>query len=263
MSLVLRAADVVVRLDPDDGGRMTSLEVHGLELLGGVGAGTIEHGSFVMAPWAGRIRFGCFTLDGRDVQLPLRLPPHAAHGTVVDRPWVVDHVTDCRAVLSCELDEPWPARGRVTQEIVVGPNVVTQTVTVESAGDAFPASIGWHPWFRRRLDRGSELEMAFDADAMLVRDDDGMPSGTGAAPGDGPWDDCFIGMRWPVRMLWPGALFMAVAADTDCAVIYNLRDAVWCVEPQTGPPNEPNTRPRWVTVDEPLTATTTWTFAEG
>lgn len=263
MSLVLRASDVVVRLDPDDGCRMASLEVRGMELLGGAGNGTIEHGSFVMAPWAGRIRFGRLSFDGQDFQLPLRLPPHAAHGTVVDRPWAVDHVTESSARLSCGLDDPWPVHGRVTQEVTVDADSVTQSVIVETLGERFPASIGWHPWFRRRLDHGGPLEMAFTADGMLVRDDDDMPTDQRVDAGDGPWDDCFVGMRWPVRLRWPRALSMTVTADTDVAVLYNLRDAVWCVEPQTGPPNEPNAAPRWVTADQPLTATTTWAFAEG
>ena len=41
------------------------------------GYGPIRWGAYPMAPWAGRIRDGRFTFRGRDVRLPLNLPPHA------------------------------------------------------------------------------------------------------------------------------------------------------------------------------------------
>jgi galactose mutarotase-like enzyme len=69
---------------------MSSLQVAGRELLAVSGDSVVEHGSFVMAPWAGRIRGGALHLEGRTYRLPTdRTAPHAGHGLVMDRPWQV------------------------------------------------------------------------------------------------------------------------------------------------------------------------------
>ena len=57
----------------------------------------------------------------------------------------------------------------------------------------------------------------------------------------GPWDDCFTGVRWPMAIAWPGILTLRISADVDFAVVYDERAEAFCVEPQTGPPDGPNT----------------------
>ena len=136
---------------------------------------------------------------------------------------------------------------------------LAQVAAVHADDEPFPATLGWHPWFRRELDAGAPLCVELPADRMLLRDAAGIPDGrTGPVPA-GPWDDCFGGVRWPVVLRWPGALRLDVSADTDWVVVFDERDEAVCVEPQTGPPNDVNASPRWVSADAPLTATTTWT----
>ena len=125
---------------------MTSLVVHGSELLVTEGMGPISWGCYPMAPWAGRIRDGAFTFDGREHQLPLTMPPNAIHGTVLDRAWTV--VGDGR--IAIDLGPDWPFAGRVTQHVVLGKGGLKVTMTLE-ADEPMPATIGWHPWFRRIL----------------------------------------------------------------------------------------------------------------
>jgi aldose 1-epimerase len=43
-------------------------------------------------------------------------------------------------------------------------------------------------------------------------------------------------------------------------VIYDERAHAWCVEPQSAPPDAVNGAADLVTPDEPLIATTTWTW---
>ena len=63
-----------------------------------------------------------------------------------------------------------------------------------------PASIGWHPWFIRRLEGvAGELELDLDAGAMYVRDDDGIATTRRVPRPPGPWDDCFTDVRRPPR----------------------------------------------------------------
>ncbi len=110
-SLVLEAGGARLEIRPQDGGRIRSLTVDGIELLITEGYGPIMWGCYPMAPWAGRIRDGRFTFRGRDVQLPLTMPPHAIHGTVFDRPWQVTGP----ASLAIDLGPDWPFPGRLTQ----------------------------------------------------------------------------------------------------------------------------------------------------
>ena len=65
--LVLTSATARLEIDPARGGRMTSLIVHGSELLVTEGIGPIMWGSFPMVPFAGRIRDGAFDFDGSEI----------------------------------------------------------------------------------------------------------------------------------------------------------------------------------------------------
>ena len=122
---VLDAGPARVVVDPLDGGRITSLAVAGVELLGGIGPGVIEHGSFVMVPWAGRIRDGVLRVDGVEHHLPTdRTHPHAGHGLVMDRPWEVVSVSGDALTIRCHLDARWPFPGHVVQELRDGDRVL-------------------------------------------------------------------------------------------------------------------------------------------
>ena len=140
-----------MNVDPLDGGRITSLAVDGVELLGGVGTGVIEHGSFVMVPWAGRIRDGVLRVDGVEHHLPTdRTHPHAGHGLVMDRPWDVVAEAGSSLSIRCDLDSRWPFPGHVVQEFRLSADRLEQRIEVHASdGAAFPATVGWHPWFRQ------------------------------------------------------------------------------------------------------------------
>lgn len=257
----LSAGPARVRVDASDGGRITSLQVDAVELLAGVGDGVVEHGSFVMAPWAGRIRDGLLHLAGGQHALPTdRTHPHAGHGLVMDRPWTVLEGAGDRLVLGCELDGRWPLPGHVRQELRLAPGHLDQRIEVHAHGDGFPATAGWHPWFRRVVDSGAVAALAFTADGMLRRDAHGIPSGLVVAAPPGPWDDCFTGVRWPMSITWADVLTLRISADVDFAVVFDEREEGFCVEPQTGPPDGPNTAPRMVRPGDPLVATTRWAW---
>jgi aldose 1-epimerase len=258
----LRAGRARLRADPRDGGRITSLEVGGLELLGGVGTGVLEHGSFVMAPWAGRIRDGVLRMGGAEHLLPTdRTHPHAGHGLVMDRPWDVLEASQDRLRMRCDLDARWPLPGHVLQDLRLTPDRLEQRIALHAEGAPFPATVGWHPWFRRVLGPGAaRAVLDFTAQGMLARDPAGIPSGEVVPVPPGPWDDCFTGVRWPMTITWPDVLTLRISADVEHAVVFDERDAAFCVEPQSGPPDGPNTAPRMVRPDAPLVASTTWSW---
>lgn len=238
----LTAGPAVLELDPQDGGRWTSLVVDGLELLSGAAAegvpAGVQHGCFAMAPYAGRLGHGRLVHAGRSWQLPRDAPPHAIHGHVFDVPWQVDLSGRAASdvVLTARLGAPWPFAGTVRQELRLTPDGLDATLVL-SAQDAMPATLGWHPWFARQLGRGGLLRVQVDPVAQYALDRQALPTGELVTPTGGPYDDCFRGMRSPPRLVWPGALELTMTSSADHWVVFDRLPDVVCVEPQTGPPD--------------------------
>lgn len=257
-SMVLEVDGARLEIRPQDGGRVRSLTVDGIEVLITEGYGPIMWGCYPMAPWAGRIREGRFSFRGREFRMPRTMPPHAIHGTVFDRAWTVDGPT----TLSIDLGPDWPFAGRLTQTFALREDGLTATLRLD-ADAAMPAVLGWHPWFRRQLDLGSAgasapAELAFDAGRMYVRDPDGITTVATTAPSARPWDDCFTDVAAPPRLTWPGVLSLEVASSCDHWVIYDELEHAICIEPQSGPPNFPAIRPAVLEAGESLQAEMTW-----
>jgi aldose 1-epimerase len=127
------------------------------------------------------------------------------------------------------------------------------------ADEPMPALIGWHPWFRRVLEPGdAPLRLEFAADAMLVRDAEGIPSGERVAPPPGPWDDAFTGVHGDPTIEWPGRLRLSLSSTCPWWVVYTVPEHAVCVEPQSGPPDAINASPEVVEPGAPLTHTMRW-----
>jgi aldose 1-epimerase len=252
--LELTAPGVSATVDLAAGGRIASLLVDGRELLRTAGDGPIAWGSFPMVPFAGRVRDGILTFEGVDHRLPLGLPPHAIHGTVLGRRWTLIG----EATIGTDLGPDWPFRGRAVQRFGLGEDRLTCRLELH-ADEPMPASIGWHPYFLRRIDGvAGDLELDLDAGAMLVRDADGIATDATVEPGPGPWDDCFVDLHAPPVLRWPGFLEMTIEADCPAWVVYTVPEDAICVEPQTAPPNAVNAHPTIVRPGLPLVAEMTW-----
>ena len=273
--LVLRAGDVRLTVDQSKGGRLASLRIGAREVLLTEGWGPIGWGCYPMAPFAGRIRDGRFAFRGRDVQLPLNLPPHAIHGTVFERPWAVASQADDRLVLTTDLGSAWPFQGKVTQSIRLSPGGLEAALALE-ADEAMPAALGWHPWFRRRLGdpldgtgaAREEVDVVIDAASMFERGADGLPTGALVPPGPRPWDDAFTGLRTSPIVRWPHALEITLTSTAAVWVVYDERAEGVCVEPQTAPPDAINLatavgrEPDVADADLPMTASMAWRWRE-
>jgi aldose 1-epimerase len=232
----LRSPDAVLEVDPQDGGRWTSLLVDGLELLSGADVEGIprgvQHGCFVMAPYAGRLGHGRLLVDGVQHRLPRDAPPHAIHGHVFDVPWQVE----AEGVLSAQLPASWPFAGSVRQELALRDDGLDARLVL-SAQEPMPATIGYHPWFARRLARGGEVELQMSPHRQYEKGADELPTGSLIAPTGGPYDDCFVGMADPPRLVWPGGLELTMTSSADHWVVFDQLPDVVCLEPQTGPPD--------------------------
>lgn len=253
-SLRLSAPGVEAVIDLVAGGRVASLAIDGHELLRTAGVTAIEWGSFPMAPYAGRIRDATLAFDGRTYHLPVRLPPHAIHGTVLDRRWrVVGEGT-----IATELGPDWPFAGLVVQRFELAAGALACWLELH-AEEPMPASIGWHPWFRRRLTGvPGELELDLDAAAMYERDETGIATTRRVTPPPGPWDDCFTDLRRPPVLRWPGFLELTIESDCPDWVVYTAPEDALCVEPQTAPPDALNRAPTIVGPGDPLVAEMIW-----
>src|ERR1700720_2655986 len=91
-------------VDLATGGRPGPFVVDGRELLITSDPSGFRWGSYVMAPFAGRLRNGRFTFEGHTWQLPLNQAPHAMHGILYDRTW---RRVDDRTI-EADLGDPWP-----------------------------------------------------------------------------------------------------------------------------------------------------------
>ncbi len=189
-----------------------------------------------MAPFAGRLHQARLEWAGQVHALPAHAAPHAIHGTAVDAGWSVRESSPTSAVLEHELADPWPFRGRVRQELSLFHDRLETTLVVE-ADDEMPVVVGWHPWFRRRLARGAEVELDLTAEQMYEKGEDALPTGRLVPPPPGPYDDCFLGLASSPRLTWPGALELVLDSPTDHWVVFTERPEAVCVEPQTGPPD--------------------------
>jgi aldose 1-epimerase len=253
----LTAEGCSATLDPADGGRLRSFRIGDHELLVADGKDLFHSGSFVIAPWVGRLRDARLTYGGAQHQFTANSGSHALHGLVTDRPWRVTGDGE----LSIELGAPWPWPCRVVQRIQLKAGQATFRIEVHTRAD-MPAAVGWHPWFVRRLaGTPAELELDVKPGRMWANDITGLPNGELTAPAPQPWDYCFRDLLADPVVRWPEELELTVGSECEDWVFYDMEDAGVCVEPWTAPPNSLNMpNPRIITPDAPLVASMTWTW---
>lgn len=244
----LTAGPATVRVDRARGARLTSLVVHGQELLvqptpGSPGQPTdpLLSGCYPMVPFAGRVRGGRFAWGGTVHELATNHAGHAMHGTGFDRRWLLELADVGYLRLRTDLRPGWPYEGWAIHEVALTADRLELRLEVHTARQPFPATCGWHPWFQRRLAVGRDLLVDLTATRWYPKDPDGLPIGAiEARPPKGPWDDCFTGLTWPMELTWPGALSLSLTSTCDHLVLYDQPRHAVCVEPQSGPPDALN-----------------------
>jgi aldose 1-epimerase len=263
--LVLRAGAASLTLVPAAGGRASSLVVDGLELIAHDNDSAVGWGWYPMAPWPGRLRGNAVTWAGTSHPMPLTHQTWAIHGRVYDQQWQVEHADPASAVLGIGLGSapgdpwPWPCDVRATWRLT--PTSLETELEVTSRAAQFPAELGWHPWFRRVLDRGGPVVLDLPVTRMYVRGEDFLPTGELVTPPPGPYDDTFELPGGEVGLHWPGALRLRCSTDCGFVVVYDEPAQSVCVEPQTAPPDGINRDPGVVKPGQPRVARATWTWS--
>ncbi len=174
--LTLRAETAEAVLAPEDGGRIASLSVDGIELLITEGWGPVAWGCYPMVPRAGRLRDGILRWRGEEHRPPTHLlPPHVIHGTLLEAAWDVIARGPSSATLAAELGPPWPFGGRAVHQVALGPSSLKAELEVQAGDRPMPVIVGWHPWFRWVLRDpagaavGEPVIVDLDASGMLRR----------------------------------------------------------------------------------------------
>jgi aldose 1-epimerase len=232
--------DLAVDIAPAAGGRIAQITFEQHQWLVGHdkhNQAAIAWGSYPMLPWAGRIRHGHFAFEGKHYELPLNLGEHAIHGVGFTMPWHLDEHSPTHAVLSLQLpeDERWPFGGTAHQRIEVSDRQLRLTLTLTAGARAMPATMGWHPWFRK------PDELDFHPSHYYPRDHQGIAHLPLAEPPPHPWDDCFINDQ--SVLLYRHGQRLRLSSDCDHWVVYDETRHATCVEPQTGPPDAFNLAP--------------------
>jgi aldose 1-epimerase len=244
-NLTIGDGPISVTVAAADGGRLAQITAGDVDLLVGrdeqpEASSAMGWGCYPMVPWAGRIRDGVFEFGGRRYELPRSMGAHAIHGVGLISSWDRGATNDRSVELTLELptDARWPFGGTARQRISVDGNQVRLELSVTAHDRPFPASLGWHPWFRKpsRLD--------FHPTAMYRRDHHQVAVDELVDVPPGPWDDCFVNDR-PVSIDVGG---VRVELTSDCThwVVFDEKPHATCIEPQTGPPDAFNIAPQVV-----------------
>ncbi len=229
-------------------GRLGSLVVDGMELLVTEGIKPTRWGSFPMVPWCGRLSRGLLTFDGVEHQFPPTSGVHANHGTAMHQTWTQTSSNE----IETDLGQHWTFGGRVTQRFDVTDESFTVNMTVTAGDVPMPAQMGWHPWYRRELDRGTPLVLEFAADQIYDTDDEQIPTGELVPVPDGPWDETFIGVTQTPVLRWGDAMTLSLTSNFYHWVVFTEPEHAMAIEPQSGAPNDINRAPQVLQPGESL-----------
>lgn len=114
-------------------------------------------GSFIMAPWANRVKEAKFTFEGQAITLRVNTADGTAqHGDVRKRPWKVVRQDETSVALEYNsetfADSNWPWKYRCRVEYSVDESGLHARLSVHNTDTkAFPTGCGHHPYFSRRL----------------------------------------------------------------------------------------------------------------
>ncbi len=209
--------------------------------------------SFLMLPWANRIRDGVLQYKGQSWQLRTASDNTARHGDTRNRAWnIIDqsetHIT--LAIQSSDFDDfnfPFTMSAELTYRLEDESFIWDVTLKNDDTRD-FPAGMGFHPYFQRMSSTMPMLEVPCDQYFVLT---DAMPN---AAPvpilpeldfrnlrpvqDDFTFDHLLANRDTtkPVRIVyadWLTELEMTVSDLFQHMILYTAPDGSMAVEPQT------------------------------
>ncbi|MEM9955796.1 MAG: hypothetical protein AAF846_29625 [Chloroflexota bacterium] len=134
--------------------------------------------SFLMLPWANRIRDGILRYDGQSWQLKTTAEGTARHGDVRKRSWTISEQSETHITLTIkssdfeDMNFPFAFSAQLTYRLEEEAFIWDVTLRNDDERD-FPAGFGFHPYFVRMSPRMPMLEVP--CDHYFVLDDTAMP----------------------------------------------------------------------------------------
>jgi aldose 1-epimerase len=209
----------------------------------------LDWGCYPLAPWPGRVDHSRFTWQAKTHDLPANDGAHSIHGRGVYLPWAIAEADSNSCIMQREIGEAhgWPFPGQLRHMVSVQDAGLTLTLAVQNlGGEAFPAGLGWHPWFRWDIRWGAGPRAALAAKQHYLLRGDRVPSGEARPPAGAAnlslnpplagtnLDDCYGGIEDPIEISW-GDLTLSMTSGENCrhAVVFTKSPRGFCVEPQT------------------------------
>lgn len=251
---------------PHDGCRIRSLKAFDIEVLRewDDSKRAFQYGCFPMVPWVGRIENGQFIHNDIKYQLPQNKKPHAMHGIACMHYWEVLYSCQTRALFKLNLDKPWPFNGMVLQEFKLINSQVIMTLSIIAEKDNFPASAGWHPWFKKQLgvNLPDQLSVSFDASWQEEPGNNEVPTGNRIPPQIGPWDDTFgFQSGANASLFWGDTLQLDIESNGNYLTVFDKQPDATCINTTTDRPNGLNSsHVQIVAPDKPLEIKTIFKF---
>jgi aldose 1-epimerase len=245
-------------IDPIFGGRVTQWFFRDLQILGSKGNHPLLGGWYLMAPWAGRIRDNKIIFRGNEFPQNINFQTFAIHGTVPFTEGKVQNQTETSVEIVHETSDPWPIKMQILQKWIITKNFVKSSAKISCAEGEFPAELGWHPWFKRQLARGEKARFGIEAVSQYVKDENQFTLSETKSIGIPPFDDAFHVPTGKGFIEWPQALRLDITSDVDTFIVYDELEDLFCIEPQTGPPDAVNHPKHLVDPQNPLEASVKW-----
>lgn len=258
MNLEIFSGSNRLLIDSVSGGRVTQWFIDDLQILGPKGEHPLVGGWYLMAPWAGRIKDNQVSFQNKDYPQKINFQKWAIHGTVAFSEGKIRNQTETSVEIIHETDSNWPFKMEIVQKWSVTKDYVKSFAKISCASGEFPAELGWHPWFKRQLSKGKPAKFGIEAISQYEKDENFFTLNKTKPIGIPPFDDAFDVPTGKGFIEWPDALRIDFSSDVDTFVIFDEPDDVFCIEPQTGPPDAVNHPRHIVSPGKPLEASVKW-----
>jgi aldose 1-epimerase len=247
-----------LEIDSIAGGRAAQWFVDDLQILGPKGDHPLVGGWYLMAPWAGRIRDNQVTYQKRKYPQKVNFQKWAIHGTVAFNEGKVQNQTSDSVEIVHKTNSDWPISMEILQRWSITSKYLKCYARISTIEGEFPAELGWHPWFNRQLTRGKPAKFGIEAVSQFKKDENFFTLNETKEIGIPPFDDAFVVPTGRGFIEWPEALRIDFSTDLETFVVFDEPKDVFCIEPQTGPPDAINRATNVVTPQNPLEASVKW-----
>lgn len=258
MTIEIASGDHKLVIDPINGGRATAWYKDDLQILGEQGDHPLIGGWYLMAPWAGRIKNNQVSFNGKSYPQEINFQQWAIHGTVAFSPGKIQNQSDFAVEILHETNDKWPIKMQVLQRWSIANNFLKCYASISTEQAEFPAQLGWHPWFKRQLTKGKIAKFGIEAESQYKKDENNFTLNETQPIGIPPFDDAFVVTSGKGFIEWPEALRIDFSSDVDTFVIYDELEDFFCIEPQTGPPDDVNHAKHLVSPGAPVAASVKW-----